>query len=81
MAHVFVCVRRTRDEVEALLVFHTGFNLAGEQVQSGWRFVRLHERRGTTKEKKKSRYGVSAVPPSGSCSEMTLQRWREMMSY
>lgn len=53
MADVFVCVRRTRDEVKALLVFHTGFNLAGEQVQPGWRFVRLHDRRGKRKEKKK----------------------------
>ena len=36
----------TRDEVEAFLVFHAGFNLTGEQVESGWRFVRLRERRG-----------------------------------
>lgn len=36
----------TRDEVEAFLVLHAGFNLTGEQVESGWRFVRLRERRG-----------------------------------
>lgn len=30
------CVEPTRDEIEALPVFRTGFDLAGEQVEFDW---------------------------------------------
>jgi len=34
----------TRDEVEAFLVFNAWFNLTGEQVEPGRRFIRLIEK-------------------------------------
>ncbi len=39
-----MCERLTRDEVEAFFVLHTGFNLTGQQVESGWGFIRLRDR-------------------------------------
>lgn len=42
--YVCACVCLTRYEVKAFLVLHTGFNLTGEQVESGRGFVRLRER-------------------------------------
>lgn len=35
----------TRDKVKAFLILHAGFNLTGEQVESGGRFVRLKSRK------------------------------------
>lgn len=42
-----ICDTLTRNKVKAFLILHAGFNLTGEQVESGGRFVRLKSRKNT----------------------------------